>query len=83
LAWSSRVRVSNPERIRGNLVTFLTASAASGSQTIVPRGAGWVLGFGVQPRINPRAAVRMEFQLVNIDDEAALRIMLGFVRGRR
>jgi hypothetical protein len=69
----------------GKFVTFgLAAALPSERGEGVPRGAGWLIGGGIQPRTRSSVSVRVEFQvLVFNDDDTTLRIMLGFVKGRR
>jgi hypothetical protein len=83
---TAQVRAEIPSfDMPGKFVTFgLAAALPSDRGEGVPRGAGWLIGAGLQPRTRSTISVRMELQvLVFNDDQTTLRIMLGFVKGRR
>ena len=83
---TAQVRAEIPSfDMPGKFVTFgLAAALPSDRGEGVPRGAGWLIGGGLQPRTRSTISMRMELQvLVFNDNDTVLRIMLGFVKGRR
>jgi hypothetical protein len=67
----------------GSIVVGLAHSLASRQHPAAPRGLGWLVGAGLQPRVNSAFALRGEVQLIRFpsDDSAAIRLTIGVLAG--